>query len=53
MLDPCRFHHFVVDGVEVIATISPCSWMYRDYGLQLRLSIPSTGGLPTAAQEHI
>lgn len=34
----------VVDGRELTATISPASWMYPGYGLQLRVTLPDAGG---------
>lgn len=34
----------VVDGRELTATVSPASWMYAGYGLQLRVTLPDAGG---------
>lgn len=34
----------VVDGHELKANISPASWMYPGYGLQLRVSLADAGG---------
>lgn len=34
----------VVDGHELTATVSPASWMYAGYGLQLRVSLTDAGG---------
>lgn len=33
-----------VDGVELAATVSPCSWMYPGYGLQITVLIKPEGG---------
>lgn len=34
----------VVDGHELTAEISPASWMYQGYGLQLRVKLADAGG---------
>jgi hypothetical protein len=40
-------HH---DGVDVNVVISPCSWMYPNYGLQIQLSL---GNQPNCGSEFV
>ena len=34
---------WTVDGNELTAAVSPCSWMYPNYGLQVHVKLLSTG----------
>lgn len=36
-----------VEGVQLTASISPCSWMYDNYGLQLSVAMQGGGGTVT------
>ena len=36
--------HVVIDGVATVVEISPCSWMYPNYGLQLKVNGDSDAG---------
>jgi len=42
----------LVDGVKVTATVAPCSWMYRSYGLQVMLRLPG-GALASIHRKRI
>jgi len=45
MLDKNIARTFAYDAdTNLVATISPCSWMYPNYGLQVELRIEATGG---------
>jgi hypothetical protein len=37
-------HTFAIDGHILACGISPCSWMYNDYGLQLEVILSCGGG---------
>jgi len=48
--------HHSVRGLDVTVEVSPCSWMYPTYGLQLQFKLPSDceTGRPTAGCfEHL
>lgn len=36
-------HRFAKNGAELTATISPCSWMYKGYGLQVSVQMKGGG----------
>lgn len=42
-LSPGKQHAFSVDGVPLKATVSPCSHMYENYGLQVRVEMEDGG----------
>ena len=45
MLDKARELTIAYDAdINLVASISPCSWMYPNYGLQIQIRIESTGG---------
>ncbi len=45
MLDKARELTIAYDeDINLVASISPCSWMYPNYGLQIQVRIESTGG---------
>lgn len=42
--------HHTVNGVAVTVEVSPCSWMYPTYGLQLHFRLPSDKARPVAGR---
>lgn len=53
MLSKTQTYTTVTDSVELTAQVSPCSWMYPGYGLQIQVKLPGDLGDVTVHTKRV